>query len=124
MIRWTGLAPWGFEFPSPGSLPSTVLGQEELHPTRMLHLQREWSTYGGPLVTFYVARGISQLGLPGASAVLLMGISFPPDTRVYEPHIRTRFGNTAHFWKVVALDPQTWNKITDFNAHDFDWMFT
>ena len=26
MIRWTGLAPWGFEFPFPGSLTSTILG--------------------------------------------------------------------------------------------------
>jgi len=26
MIRWTGLAPWGFEFPFPGSLTSTFLG--------------------------------------------------------------------------------------------------
>ena len=26
MIPWTGLAPWGFEFPFPGSLISTVLG--------------------------------------------------------------------------------------------------
>jgi len=25
MIRWTGLAPWEFEFPFPGSLASTVL---------------------------------------------------------------------------------------------------
>ena len=28
MIRWTGLAPWEFEFPFPGSLTSTFL--EEL----------------------------------------------------------------------------------------------
>ena len=26
MIRWTGLAPWEFEFPFPGSLLSTFLG--------------------------------------------------------------------------------------------------
>ena len=26
MIRWTGLAPWEFEFPFPGSLTSTFLG--------------------------------------------------------------------------------------------------
>ena len=26
MIRWTGLAPWKCEFPSPGSLVSTFLG--------------------------------------------------------------------------------------------------
>jgi len=25
MIRWTGLAPWGFEFPFPGSLTPTFL---------------------------------------------------------------------------------------------------
>ena len=25
MIRWTGLAPWEFEFPFPGSLTSTFL---------------------------------------------------------------------------------------------------
>jgi len=27
MIRWTGLAPWEFEFPFPGTLASTFLGQ-------------------------------------------------------------------------------------------------
>ena len=27
MIKWTGLAPWEFEFPFPGSLTSTFLGQ-------------------------------------------------------------------------------------------------
>ena len=27
MIRWTGLAPWEFEFPFPGSLISTFLRQ-------------------------------------------------------------------------------------------------
>jgi len=27
MIRWTGLAPWEFEFPFPGSLTSTFLRQ-------------------------------------------------------------------------------------------------
>jgi len=26
MIRWTGLAPWEFEFPFPGSFTSTFLG--------------------------------------------------------------------------------------------------
>ena len=29
MIRWTGLAPWEFEFPFPGSLTSTFLLPEE-----------------------------------------------------------------------------------------------
>ena len=34
MIRWTGLAPWEFEFPFPGSLPSTFLAA----PARQLSL--------------------------------------------------------------------------------------
>ena len=29
MIRWTGLAPWVFESPFPGSLTSTFLGRGE-----------------------------------------------------------------------------------------------
>ena len=31
MIRWTGLAPWEFEFPFPGSLTSTFLGSVYIH---------------------------------------------------------------------------------------------
>ena len=30
MIRWTGLAPWEFEFPFPGSLTSTVLAHRHV----------------------------------------------------------------------------------------------
>ena len=37
MIRWTGLAPWEFEFPFPGSLTSTLLsGPGHTH----VHLRR------------------------------------------------------------------------------------
>ena len=32
MIRWTGLAPWEFEFPFPGSLTSTFL--QEVQDTK------------------------------------------------------------------------------------------
>ena len=39
MIRWTGLAPWEFEFPFPGSLTSTFLVRglvsQRLHPPRL-----------------------------------------------------------------------------------------
>jgi len=40
MIRWTGLAPWEFEFPFPGSLTSTVLvpGAHTLNPKRKFSL--------------------------------------------------------------------------------------
>ena len=31
MIKWTGLAPWEFEFPFPGSLISTLLGRPANH---------------------------------------------------------------------------------------------
>jgi len=34
MIRWTGLAPWEFEFPFPGSLTSTFLDSLPGIPTR------------------------------------------------------------------------------------------
>jgi len=39
MIRWTGLAPWEFEFPFPGSLASTFLDRgysapDQNHQTR------------------------------------------------------------------------------------------
>jgi len=38
MIRWTGLAPWKFEFPFPGSLTSTFLSPPyTLHPKPPLH---------------------------------------------------------------------------------------
>ena len=59
MIRWTGLAPWEFEFPFPGSLTSTflddlarVLNDEEAedddadvdpehpHPARLCHQRK------------------------------------------------------------------------------------
>jgi len=31
MIRWSGLAPWEFEFPFPGSLTSTFLVLLDIH---------------------------------------------------------------------------------------------
>ena len=39
MIRWTGLVPWEFEFPFPGSLTSTFLvgaGGDDLHGRKAL----------------------------------------------------------------------------------------
>ena len=38
MIRWTGLAPWEFGFPFPGSLTSTFLHAPVLQPALVLHL--------------------------------------------------------------------------------------
>jgi hypothetical protein len=38
IIRWTGLGPWEFEFPFPGSLASTFLGGVDL----VLHLLRRF----------------------------------------------------------------------------------
>ena len=36
MIRWTGLAPWEFEFSFPGSLPSTLLKNKTKGNTGLL----------------------------------------------------------------------------------------
>ena len=50
MIRWTGLAPWDFEFPFPGSLTSTFLGEETIRMIRkpcvlnMAQSERTWNT--------------------------------------------------------------------------------
>ena len=46
MIRWTGLAPWEFESPFPGSLTSTFLGKPYTQkPKRMVLLSSEYGTY-------------------------------------------------------------------------------
>jgi len=38
MIRWTGLAPWEFEFPFPGSLTSTSQSRVN-HLSRVVHAE-------------------------------------------------------------------------------------
>ena len=53
MIRWTGLAPWEFEFPFPGSLTSTFLvsscnfrqGQSELAHSVTTGVSQGWLTH-------------------------------------------------------------------------------
>jgi len=40
MIRWTGLAPWEFELPFPGSLTSTFLGMTEFLPSNAFKASR------------------------------------------------------------------------------------
>ena len=49
MVRWTGLAPWGVEFPFPGSLTSTfqcrfefVRGQRPPHAEEVKGVGPEW----------------------------------------------------------------------------------
>ena len=37
MIRWTGLVPWEFEFPFPGSLTSTFLDPEVVDMAFVVH---------------------------------------------------------------------------------------
>jgi len=41
MIRWTGLAPWEFEFPFPGSLtPRPLLQYQEYAPPQQMQYQQ------------------------------------------------------------------------------------
>jgi len=47
MIRWTGLAPWEFEFPFPGSLTSTFLMQ--VHPQLSTLSPEIWNLNPGTL---------------------------------------------------------------------------
>ena len=72
MIRWTGLAPWEFEFPIPGSLRSDFLDRRPCP---------------GDLLFFF----FTLVTGPIRSLILKLG-----DTRVYQPQIRARLGATAH----------------------------
>jgi len=43
MIRWTGLAPWEFEFPFPGSLTSTFLaGRATIRTPEVIVVRMVW----------------------------------------------------------------------------------
>ena len=50
MMRWTGLAPWEFELPFPGSLASNFVGREELTDARAssFYLPSDWSSTCAP----------------------------------------------------------------------------
>ena len=77
-IGWTGLAPWEFEFPFPGSLTCTFLSGPAGTDRRRASMQRDSTDPSRPL-----------------------GLRLS-DTRVYEPQIRARLGTAAYFCKVVC----------------------
>ena len=56
MIRWTGLAPWAFEFPFPGSLTSTVFKKCLLHAE-----DEEWVESGATQLYAWFACGLRNL---------------------------------------------------------------
>ena len=78
MIWWTGLAPWEFELPFPGSLTYTF---REVQRKSRLFLTS------------------STLHLIIFSPSLLLLILELSDTRVYEPSIRALLETAAHFCK-------------------------
>ena len=47
MIRWTGLAPWEFEFPFPGSLTSTFRNRVSAVAVDDLKLVCQWGGQSG-----------------------------------------------------------------------------
>jgi len=73
MIWWTGLAPWKFEFPFPGSLISTFLVRSHVLPGHGLA-----ASWGGP--TPYTLHP-----QPSSSSSLLLSRLEFSDTKVYEP---------------------------------------
>ena len=81
MIRWTGLAPWEFEFPFQGILTSTF------------HLS-------------ITSRASPQIPYFFSSSLLLSSLELS-DTKVYEPYIRALLGTAAHICKVVDLKLRT-----------------
>jgi len=83
MIRWTGLAPWEFEFPFPGSLISTFLLAARL--------------------------ALGHLPSHGTPSSLLLSSLELSDTQVYEPQIRARLNQVNLFQ--VALHLPSYNQV-------------
>ena len=76
MIRWTGLAPWEFEFPFPGSLTSTFLPRKQassVTPTAFMTNDEE------------MMREASEGTGSNPSSSLLFSSLELSDTKVYEP---------------------------------------
>jgi len=75
MIRWTGLAPWEFEFLFPGSLTSTVLGQrptkEKLYEPRQARPNRSSEVIVKPVPA-------GECSMPGQSGDTLNLYDFGP----------------------------------------------
>ena len=83
MIRWTGLAPWEFEYPFPGSLTSTFLsGDGRCAAERSLDVRRALVHRAGVREAFSSSVLLSSLGLS--------------DTKVYAPEIRALLGTASH----------------------------
>jgi len=79
MIRWTGLAPWEYEFPFPGSLTSTFLGKDAYHVFRI----RYWTTEGTPPPGLCLLQELMRAA-PSSSSSVLSRLELS-DTHVYEP---------------------------------------
>ena len=45
ILFWTGLAPWNFEFPFPGSLTSTFRPRRRVQLTDSLDFEPGWGRY-------------------------------------------------------------------------------
>ena len=71
MIRWTGLAPWEFEFPFPGSLTSTFLQVAQKYSTEVEEIMSNRENKGKLI------------------------------HKVYEPYIRALLGTAAQVVYVV-----------------------
>ena len=132
MIRWTGLAPWEFEFPFPGRmhLPSHV-GNVQNNParsplSRLGICRRDGARPFHLIITMIkwirtsrvsIKNSVSLAGVPARyprHLLLLLLFTLVPgprrslslklsDTRVYEPQIRAHLGTTTHFCEVVVL---------------------
>ena len=87
MIRWTGLAPWEFEFPFAGSLTSD-LGRCGGGSRASASTSSLTSSSGLPLSP---SSSSSSTLVTGPRRSLSLELS---DTRVYEPQIRARLGTT------------------------------
>ena len=86
MIRWTGLAPWDFEFPFPGSLTSTFLVKRWSARCRSRGIPTPLHSSENPFFCFFFTL------VAGPRRSLRLKLS---DTRVYEPQLRARLGTRS-----------------------------
>ena len=97
MIRWTGLAPWEFEFPFPGSLTSTFLAQrEELFRFEFL-AQLIWVRH-------------STLPRGGAAAKRLLIQSFTQPPRKVDARLPEKANSNSHgarpIYLIITIDQE------------------
>jgi len=125
MIRWTGLAPWEFEFPFPGSLTSTFLPDlfsprfrsKREHLDRIQGLSPESQGQNLVLTVLFVPRSIVSgrrmfalmliiAIIASRNVVVYVGRRIPiEETTIFLDSIMSSSGNMLYMWRPDGFLP-------------------